>query len=169
MRRLYFLLPDIEITHNLVDELLLARIEERHIHVIAKEGTPLKDIREASPLQKSDFIPALEKGLVGGAYMGLLAGLVAAAFPPTGLVIGGGAVLAITAAGATVGGLMSSMVGIGLPSGRLEKFEDAIQAGEILMLIDVPRQRVDEIEELVKKHHPQADIKGAEPMVPPFP
>ena len=169
MRRLYFLLPDVEVAHKLVDELLLARIDERHMHAIAKEGIPMKDIREASPLQKSDFIPALEKGLVGGAYMGLLAGLVAAAFPPTGLVIGGGAVLAITAAGATVGGLMSSMVGIGLPSGRLEKFEDAIQAGEILMLVDVPRQRADEIEELVKKHHPEADIEGAEPMVPPFP
>lgn len=169
MRRLYFLLPDLEVTHKLVDELLLARIEDRHMHVIAKEGTPLKDIREASPLQKSDFIPALEKGLVGGAYMGLLAGLVAAAFPPAGLVIGGGAVLAITAAGATVGGLMSSMVGISIPSGRLEKFEGAIQAGEILMLVDVPRQRVDEIEGLVKKHHPNADIEGTEPMVPPFP
>lgn len=169
MRRLYFLLPNIEVTHKLVDDLLLARVEERHIHVIAKEGTPLRDIREASPLQKSDFIPALEKGLVGGAYMGLLAGLVAAAFPPAGVVIGGGVIVAIAAAGATVGGLMSSMVGIGLPSGRLERFEDAIKAGQILMLVDVPRERVDEIEELVKNHHPEADIEGTEPMMPPFP
>lgn len=169
MRRLYFLLPNIDVTHKLVDDLLLSRIEDRHMHVIAKEGTPLQDIREASPLQKSDFIPALEKGLVGGAYMGLLAGLVAAVFPPAGLVIGGGVVLAIAAAGATVGGLMSSMVGVGLPSGRLEKFEAAIEAGEVLMLVDVPRDRVEEIETLVKKHHPEADIEGAEPMVPPFP
>ncbi len=44
MRRLYFLLPNLDVTHKVVDELLLARIEERHIHVIAKEGTPLQDL-----------------------------------------------------------------------------------------------------------------------------
>jgi hypothetical protein len=169
MRRLYFLLPNIEVTRSIVDELLLARIEERHIHVIAKEGTPMEDIPEASLLQKSDFIPALEKGVLGGAYTGILAGLVAAAIPASGLVLGGGILAAMTAAGATVGGLMSSMVGISIPSGRLEKFEDAVKAGEILMLVDVPRQRVDKIEELVKTHHPSVDIEGTEPMVPPFP
>ena len=47
MRRLYFLLPNLDVTHKVVDELLLARIEVRHIHVIAKEGTPLKDLAEA--------------------------------------------------------------------------------------------------------------------------
>lgn len=40
MRRIYFTLPDLEVTHKVVDELLLARVEERHIHVIAKEGSP---------------------------------------------------------------------------------------------------------------------------------
>jgi hypothetical protein len=35
MRRLYFLLPDLAVTRTVVDELLLARVEERHIHIIA--------------------------------------------------------------------------------------------------------------------------------------
>ena len=43
MRRLYFLLPDVATARTVVDELLLARIEERHIHVIAKEGVALED------------------------------------------------------------------------------------------------------------------------------
>lgn len=169
MRRLYFLMPDINVTHELVKELLLSHVEERYIHVIAKEGTPMEDLPEASLLQKSDFVPAIEKGLTIGAITGVVCGLVAMAFPPAGLVIGGGAVFAIGAAGAGVGGLMSSMVGIGLPSSRLEKFEEAINQGEFLVLIDVPRTRVDEIEAMVKKHHPEADIEGTEPMMPPFP
>jgi len=169
MRRLYFLMPDITVTHNLVNELLLSHVEERYIHVIAKEGTPMEDLPEASLLQKSDFVPAIEKGLTLGAITGVVCGLVAMTFPPAGLVIGGGAVFAIGAAGAGVGGLMSSMVGIGLPSSRLEKFEDAINQGEFLVLIDVARTREDEIEEMVKKHHPEADIEGTEPMMPPFP
>ena len=44
MHRLYFLMPDITVTHNLVNELLLSHVEERHIHVIAKEGTPMEEL-----------------------------------------------------------------------------------------------------------------------------
>lgn len=53
MRRIYFLAPDIAITKKIVDDLLLARVEERHIHVLAKRGTPLEDLPEASLLQKA--------------------------------------------------------------------------------------------------------------------
>ena len=169
MRRLYFLMPNITVTHNLVNELLLSHVEERYIHVIAKEGTPMEELPEASLFQKSDFVPALERGLTLGAITGVLCGLVAMSLPPAGLVIGGGAVLAIGAAGAGVGGWMSSMIGISLPSSRLKKFEEAINQGEFLVFVDVARTRVDEIEELVRKHHPEADIKGTEPMMPPFP
>ena len=56
-----------------------------------------------------------------------------------------------------------------MPSTRLQKFEDAIKAGEFLVLVDIKRDRVDEIEELVKKHHPEADIEGTEPDMPMFP
>lgn len=169
MRRLYFLMPDIATTHSLVNELLLSHVEERYIHVLAKEGTPMEDLPEASLFQKSDFVPAIERGLTLGAATGVICGLVAMALPPVGLVIGGGAVFAIGAAGAGVGGLMSSMVGISLPSSRLKKFEDALGQGEFLVMIDVPRPRVEEIEQLVRKHHPEADIEGTEPMMPPFP
>ena len=169
MHRLYFLMPDITVTHALVNELLLSHVEERHIHVMAKEGTPMEDLPEASLLQKSDFIPAVERGLTLGAATGVLVGLVAMSFPPAGLVVGGGAVFAIGAAGAGVGGWVSSMVGVSVPSPRLKKFEDAIKAGEFLVLVDVKRDRVEEIEELVKKHYPEADIEGAEPKMPVFP
>jgi len=37
------------------------------------------------------------------------------------------------------------------------------------MMVDVPRDRVEEIEELVRSHHPEADIGGADPTIPAFP
>lgn len=42
----------------IVDELLLARIEERHLHVVAREGTPMEDLPEARVAQSSDLVPA---------------------------------------------------------------------------------------------------------------
>jgi hypothetical protein len=167
MRRLYFLLPDLDTTKTVVDELLLARIEDRHIHIVAKEGTPLEDLPEAS--FQSDVGPAIERGVVLGGVTGVLAGLVAITFPPAGLVLGGGAVLALGVLGAGMGGFYSAMIGLDVEDRRIQKFDEAIANGEFLMLVDVPKKRVHEIEDLIKKHHPDADIEGTEPTIPAFP
>ena len=74
MRRIYFLLPEVASARAIVDELLLARVEERHIHIVAREDTPLEDLPEAGVAQRSDLIPAIEKGLAAGGLSGLLAG-----------------------------------------------------------------------------------------------
>ena len=76
MRRLFFLAPDVSSAHALVDSLLLARITDKHIHVLAREGTPLGDLPEAGVAQRSDLIPALERGAAAGGATGLVAGLV---------------------------------------------------------------------------------------------
>ncbi|MGA7799458.1 MAG: DUF1269 domain-containing protein, partial [Gammaproteobacteria bacterium] len=62
-----------------------------------------------------------------------------------------------------------SMIGAGLPSSRLEHFKQGIEAGKVLMMVDVPKDRVEEIEERVRKHHPDVNIGGTEPTIPPFP
>lgn len=143
--------------------------EERRIHVLAREGTELGDLPEAGVAQRSDLIPAIEKGLAAGGISGALAGLLAVAFPPAGLAFGGGALLGLTLFGAGFGAWMSGMVGGGLPSGRLEKFEGAIASGQLLMMIDVPRDKVEAVEALVCRHHPEADLEGTEPNMPIFP
>ena len=169
MRRIYFLVPTVAAAKAIVDELLLARIEERHIHIVAREGTELEDLPEAGVAQRSDLIPALEKGVAAGGLSGLLAGALAVTFPPAGLVLGGGALLGLTLFGAGFGAWMAGMVGAGLPSGRLEKFEAEIEAGQLLLLIDVPRGQVQSIEALVRRHHPEAELEGTEPNMPLFP
>ena len=169
MRRIYFLVPDIATTKRIVDELLLARIEERHIHVIAKRGTELEHLPEASLLQKSDFVPAVERGLAMGGSAGALAGLVAIALPPASTVIAGGILLASTLAGAGVGAWAGSLIGVSTANSRIKQFETAIEAGQLLVLADVPKNRVDDIEKRIRQHLPQVDIEGTEPIIPAFP
>lgn len=130
---------------------------------------PLEDLPEAHPAQSPDLLPALARGTAAGGVTGMLAGLAAMDFPPAGLTIAGGAVVAMTLAGAGFGAWMSTMVGVDLPNTRIEKYEAAIAKGELLMMVDAPRERVEEIEELVKSHHPEADISGADPTIPAFP
>ena len=52
MRRIYFLLPNVDVARKVVDELLLARIAEDNIHVIAKEGTSLASHSLRMPLNR---------------------------------------------------------------------------------------------------------------------
>lgn len=168
-RRLYFLVPNIDVATKVVDDLLLARIEERHIHVIARRDTPLGELPEASFVQKSDFLPAVERAVALGGATGTLAGLVALALTP-GVVVAGGAVLLASAlGGAGVGAWLGGMVGMSMGNTRLKAFEDEIERGQLLILVDVPFAKVDEITARVKKHHPEAEPEGVEPTVPPFP
>jgi hypothetical protein len=169
MRRIYFLVPDISIAKRIVDELLLARIEERHIHVVARRGTELENLPEATLFQKSDFVPAVERGLALGGSAGALAGLVAIALPPASTVIAGGVLLGSALAGAGVGAWAGSLIGVSTANSRIKQFEAAIESGQLLVLADVPKGRVDEIEELVRAHLPQVVIEGTEPIIPAFP
>jgi hypothetical protein len=169
-RRLYCLLPDVPTTKQVVNELLLARVDDHHIHVVAKEGTPLEDLPEAGITEKSDIVHAVERGVALGGATGVLAGLAAITFPPAGLVLGGGAVLATALAGAGVGAWMSAIVGSSVPNSKIDAFHEAIEnKGEVLIMVDVPKERVDEVEEMIKKHHPEADLEGTEPTIPAFP
>jgi len=163
------MVPDIDTANTVVDELLLKRVDDHHIHVVAKEGTPMGDLPEANLLQKSDFIPAMERGLAVGGITGVLAGIAAVTFPPAGLVLGGGAILGTSLAGAGIGAWISGMIGMDVPNSQIEKFESAIDKGEVLMMIDIPKTRVEEIEALIQQHHPDADMGGTEPHIPAFP
>ena len=171
MRRLYFLIPTVDSAKTIVDELLLSRIEQRHMHIAAADHHALieANLPEANLLQESDFVPAVERGLAIGGATGILAGIAAVALPGVGLVLGGGAILGIGLAGAGVGAWLSSMIGISVPSTRLTEFEDAIKEGSLLMMVDVPKTRVEEITALIKQHHPEAEIEGTEPVIPAFP
>ncbi|RKP43364.1 DUF1269 domain-containing protein [Trinickia fusca] len=169
MRRMYFLLPSTQCARAIVDELLLQRVEWRHMHVIANEKVSIVGLPQASLAQRSDLLPSLARGTVAGCATGMLMALIALVFPPEDLTIAGGAVVTITLSGAGFGAWTASMIGVGVPNTRLKRFEKGIHRGELLMMIDVPKDRVEEIEQMIKTHHAEAHIAGTDPTIPAFP
>ncbi len=165
MRRIYFLVPDIGTTHKIVDELRSEGIEDRHIHILAKRDIPLGDLPEAGVTIKTDFIPAVERGAALGGTAGLLAGLIGLRF--AGFAIAGGSVLGILIASATIASLAAGLIGMSLGNTRLKKYEQAIEQGELLLLLDVPKDQIDTISNLIIKHHPEVEFEGMEPLLPP--
>jgi hypothetical protein len=169
-RRIYWLLPDLASARRTMDDLLLARISEPHIHFVAREGEVLTGLHPANLLQTSDVVRSAQAGLVIGGAAGAVLGVIVALFfplfgdsPEWGMV----AVLAIVGAG--FGAWSSSLIGISTPNHRLKRFESAIEQGQILLMVDVPRSRVDDIESRLQTLHPEAHLEGVEPNIPAFP
>jgi len=163
------MVPDARSAREIRDELLLARIEDSHIHVMAKDGMSLDGLNEASVLQTSDFIHGAETGLAVGGGIGIIAGLVAVFFPPAGMDLQLVTILLTALIGAAFGAWVASMVASSIPNSRLKAFESALAAGHILLMVDAPSGRVDEIRKLIASGHPEAMNSGTEPTIPAFP
>ena len=168
-RRLYFIMPDLPSARRMMDDLLLARIEERHIHFLARRGTAMDGLHEANHLQKSDLVHGAQVGLAIGALLGIVLGAVVVMTMATDdrwqipIVLGSGL------AGALFGAWVASMVGSAVPNSRLKQFESAIADGKILVMADVPQHRVNEVRESLGARHPEAEDRGIDPHIPAFP
>lgn len=162
MKRLCFVSPDLEHARKVVADLKANGIPEKHIYALAKEGVDTGDLPDAGP-EADDFLPAYKRGLELGGTAGVLAGLTALAFPPAGIVVGGGLVALLGISGAGVGGLLTGMAGAAFSNSRLKAFEQDIDAGRILLMADVPKTEVDKYEALVRKLDPEVSVEGIEP------
>ena len=168
-RRLYFVLPDVESARTMLNEMLLARIEVRHIHFLAQRDTLPPDLPEATVLQKTDIVHGAQMGIMVGAIVGAVAGGLVVLYPPEGVTLKLITVLMVAIGGAFFGAWASSMVASSVPNSRLKAFERDIAQGKVLMMVDVPMSRVQEITELVRRRHPEASSGGFEPTIPAFP
>jgi hypothetical protein len=137
---------------------------------VAREDVDLSGLHAATVLQTSDVTRAAEMGLIVGAGIGALLGALAAVHYP---IVGYEPQWGMAAILAVVGGLFglwtSTMIGISIPSKRLQRFAADIENGKILLMVDVPMWRVEQIEERLRTLHPEAKLEGTEPDIPAFP
>jgi hypothetical protein len=169
-RRIYWLLPNLASAKRTMDDLLLARISEQHIHFVGREDTDLSGLHAANILQTSDVIRAAEMGIVVGGSAGALIGVACAVlFPIVGDSPQWGIAAVLAVLGSGFGAWSASMIGVSVPSQRLKRFQAAIEQGQLLLMVDVPRSRVGEIESRLQSLHPEARLEGLEPNIPAFP
>jgi hypothetical protein len=169
-KRIYWLLPNVASARRTMDDLLLARIDERHMHFVGREDIKLSGLHAANFLQTSDVVRAAQVGALIGAVIGSAAGIVVAWYlPVAGEPPQGGLVVVLTMVGAAFGTWASTMIGVSTPSQRLKRFEHAIKQGQILLMVDVPQGRVEAIESRLQALHPEAHLEGIEPNIPAFP
>jgi hypothetical protein len=163
--RIFYLFPDIPSARRALDDLLLSRIEERHIHFLTN-GAPLPDdMPEANILHKTDVVHGAESGMMMGAVLGVALGAALVNFYDASPVI---AILAALV-GLAFGGWAASMVAAALPNTRLNAFYPELERGKILLIADVPATRVAEIEKMLAERHPETRFGGEDSHIPIFP
>ncbi len=168
-RRLYFLLPDVECATRTADDLLLARVDDRHMHCLAKRGTDLGELHEASYLIKTDLMRGAGIGLFFGALAGVILGYLIVNHPPEGTHPGLAAAVLAALVGALLGLWMGSMAATAAPNSRLKQYDPEIDRGKVLLIVDVPYEKVDRIRDIVASRHPECVAMAQETRYPAFP
>lgn len=157
-RKLYFMLPNIKTAHQMMDKMLLARIEERHIHFLAKSDISLTGLPEANVLEKTDSLHGVGSGAMIGGISGIMGGLLVVAFPSLVAIpvndpgpLQALAVLVIGLVGAGFGAWWSGMIASAIPNSRLKLYEDPIARGGVLMIVNVPYHRINDVRAEVQR------------------
>ncbi len=156
LRRLFFLFPDEEHAQRVVNQLVFLNISERNIHAIA-HGVALKNLPEATERQKNDTAFRIESFLWKAnlllfvvSLMTFFVALVMAAFYWTLI-----ALLVMT-----VTFFAGEHFVVHVPDVHLSEFTDALSHGEVLLMVDVPADRVVEIENMIHHRNPGAVVGG---------
>jgi len=157
-RRLYFLLPDVEHTRAIISELQISGVPTDQVHVLAGPSIDLLDLPRATGRQQRDFGRWLETVLWNGnlaVFFIALCALILLAWLQLSWYW-----LLLPAAVMLVAFVLGEEFTRRIPNIHLSEFRDALQHGEILLMVDVPVSAVAAVEERVHRHHPEAVVSG---------
>ncbi len=156
LRRLFFLFPDEQHAQRVVDQLVGRDIPIERIHAIAP-NVKLKTLPQATLRQKNDTAFLIERFLWATNLAVFMLALIALG---TTLVLGE-IIWAMVCIGIlAVTFVLGGQFFINVPNVHLTEFTDALSHGEILLMIDVPVNRVAEIEDFVHHKYPEAVVGG---------
>lgn len=167
MQRLYFLSPDLDTTVNIAHELDCLGLTKNEVHVTCNDWLHLKErgVNNATLRQTSDVGHAAVRGLIYGALLGCLLGIVVYYILGEGL--GGMGIAGVIAGMGVFGGLFglwaSTMIGVSVHDVKVDKFENEIDNGAFLMMVDVPNERESDIYSVIHRHHPEVIIDKVTP------
>ncbi|MDN4527259.1 general stress protein [Fictibacillus fluitans] len=118
---------------------------EEDISVIARDKEERRHIEDETGTKAGEGAAAgAATGGVLGGVSGLLAGLGALAIPGIGPIVAAGPIAATlggAAIGAGAGGLVGALVGMGIPEDEAEEYNNYVESGKILVLVDADNER----------------------------
>jgi hypothetical protein len=156
LRRLFFVIPDAARTTPIITDLESIGVDQGHMHALTAGPVPA-GLPPATDCQRHDVIWRVEQifwvGLQVIFALALVGQLAAWRAGSLSWVLTT-AVVMVTSVAAGV------WFALRMPDTHLDEFRGALAHGEVLLMVDVPRQRVAEIEEQIRRRHPEATVGG---------
>jgi hypothetical protein len=171
VRRLYYIADDLPTTQALSEALHEAGVTEWHFHVVAKDehGLYRHQIHSATPFQRRDVIHCAAQWAMLGAVAGIAPGIVgylywAVPWTPAALTI-----LFCILGGAVAGAVGGAAAGCWRENYKLEPFHDEIEAGRLLIMVDVRQESRHHVREIMNMGFPRVRYCGKDTtIVNPF-
>jgi len=167
MQKEIFVAPNPEICKSIVNSLRELGVDEEHIGVLAKDSLPIDDLPEADDEDKNDAIAGAKRGAAFGGAAGLFAGLGIMVVAPAGIAIGGAGLALAAVGGATYGTFVSTMIGASVPNSQLREYEDYLERGAVLLIVEMDESSVESIKSSLMSKHPELKAEGELGSVPP--
>jgi hypothetical protein len=156
-RRVYFAFPGTEYARRVVTELERGGVPRTDIHTIARESIDIGGMPTASDAQKKDEIWLVDRLLWGGSLILFTLLLVGCLYSLTIGSLMGVALTLLAAIGVFLAGARFAMF---IPHVHLSELRVPLMHGEVVLMVDVPRDRVKEIIALVSRDHPEVGVGG---------
>ncbi len=153
-RRIYFLSPDVGHAESVVAELEGSGVGRGHIHTMAREDIDIGSLPPATRGQKRDKVWFFDRLF----WLSDLAFFTLALVILTLTLYWGFYVWAFIAFVLMVASfVIGEIFAIKVPHVHLTEVKGAMARGEILLMVDIPKHRVHEINEMISRHHPEID------------
>lgn len=163
MQRLYFLSPGLEPTVRIAHELEELGLTKNDVHVMGRSWKALEErgVNSATLLQTSDVANAATRGLKLGVPLGLVLGVIVYfVLDFSGVWSFLGSLVGMGVFGGLFGLWTSSMIGVSVRDVKIDKYRRQLDYEDAyLIMVDVPQVRERDIEEAIRRHHPEVKIE----------
>lgn len=167
MKRLYYLTDSLESADLISRDLHEAGIRDDDFHVLCCDEQALRQhhLHSANIFQRTDIIRFVERGLIVGGMMSLCFALPMAYMESFTF----NAWLGISAFCILVSICCGMIGGLAQENYKVQPFHDAIEQGELLIMVDTPAEQEGFVRRTMSSQHPEATLHGvSSTLVNPF-
>ncbi len=160
MRRIYYLLDNIEETESISETLHNNGIADWQFHVLAKdeEGLYRHHLHRANIFQKRDVVHSGERGMLIGGALGLYLALFILPWSVSSSSLLAFIMVTLVAMGVLVG----SVLGNSHENYKIARFHDDLEEGKLLVMLDVKKDQHSLVLSLMEHEYPDLTSAGAD-------
>lgn len=158
MKRLYYLTPSLESADTIAKDLREEGIKDEYFYVLSQDERALyeRHLHAAGVLQRTDIIRFVERALIVGGMMALCFTL-----PLNYIKEFTFNVWISVSVFCILISLLSGIVGgLAQENYRIQRYHDAIEQGQLLLMIDVDNKEEASVRSMMSRHHPEAAMQG---------